>query len=147
VATDDRAAGDEQAVDVSENRNEIGLANDALVREFMQAWEHRDAEFIIGCFTDDAVYHSMPLTPIVGKAAITEWVRGFAGVPPGRLEIHHQVASAHVVMNERTDRITLNGRPVTLPIAGVFEMRDGRIAAWREYFDLTPAKEAYSSPA
>jgi limonene-1,2-epoxide hydrolase len=147
VATDDRAAGDEQAVDVPQNCNEIGLANDALVRAFMQAWERRDAEFIIGCFTDDAVYHSMPLTPIVGKAAIMEWVRGFAGVPPGRLEIHHQVVSAHVVLNERTDRITLNGRPVRLPIAGVFEMRDGRIAAWREYFDLTPAKEAYSSPA
>jgi limonene-1,2-epoxide hydrolase len=147
VATDDAAAGNEPAVDVPQNRNEIGLVNDAVVRAFMQAWERRDADFIIGCFTDDAVYHSMPLTPIVGKAAIAEWVRGFAGVPPGRLEIHHQVASADVVMNERTDRITLNGRPVTLPIAGVFEMRDGRIAAWREYFDLTPAKEAYASSA
>jgi ketosteroid isomerase-like protein len=72
VATDDTAAGDEQAVDVSQNRNEIGLVNDALVRAFMQAWERRDAEFIIDCFTDDAVYHSMPLKPIVGKAAITE---------------------------------------------------------------------------
>jgi limonene-1,2-epoxide hydrolase len=56
------------------------------------------------------------------------------------------VASSAVVFNERTDRITLNGRPVTLPIAGVFEMREGRIVAWREYFDLTPAKEAYRSP-
>ena len=54
------------------------------------------------------------------------------------------MASADVVMNERTDRITLNGRPVTLPMAGVFEMHEGRIAAWREYFDLNPAKEAYS---
>jgi limonene-1,2-epoxide hydrolase len=35
---------------------------------------------------------------------------------------------------------------VTLPIAGVFEIRHGRIAAWREYFDLAPAKAAYSSP-
>ena len=126
--------------------DEVAASNDTLVRAFMEAWERRDAEFIIGCFTDDAVYHSMPLTPIVGKAAITEWVRGFAGVPPGRLEVHYQVASADVVMNERTDRITLNGRSVTLPIAGVFEMRDGRIAAWREYFDLTPARDAYSSP-
>ena len=146
MATHDACAADEQAVAVSQNRNEIGLVNDALVRAFMQAWERRDAEFIIDCFTDDAVYHSMPLTPIVGRAAIAEWVKGFAGVPPGRLEVHHQVASADVVMNERTDRITLNGRSVTLPIAGVFEMRDGRIAAWREYFDLTPAKEAFSSP-
>jgi limonene-1,2-epoxide hydrolase len=25
-------------------------------------------------------------------------------------------------------------------------MHDGRIRAWREYFDLTPAKEAYALP-
>jgi limonene-1,2-epoxide hydrolase len=121
-------------------------ANDQLVREFVAAWEQRDSDFIIGCFTEDAVYHSMPLTPIVGKEAIADWVRGFEDVPPGRLEVHHQVASGDVVMNERTDRIVLNGRPVTLPIVGVFEIHEGRIRAWREYFDLTPAREAYLAP-
>jgi limonene-1,2-epoxide hydrolase len=120
-------------------------ANDQLIREFIAAWEQRDSDFIIGCFTEDAVYHSMPLTPIVGKEAIAEWVRNFEDVPPGSLEVHHQVASGAVVMNERTDRIVLNGRPVTLPIAGVFEIREGRIRAWREYFDLTPAREAFGS--
>ena len=82
----------------------------------------------------------------MGKEAIAAWVRGFEDVPPGSLEIHHQIAAGDVVMNERTDRIVLNGRPVTLPIAGVFEIREGRIRAWREYFDLTPAKDAYESP-
>jgi limonene-1,2-epoxide hydrolase len=117
--------------------------NDSLVRDFMRAWERRDAEFIADCFTEDSVYHSIPLSPIVGRAAIAEWVRGFAGVPPGRLDVHHQVASETVVMNERTDSITLNGRAVVLPICGVFDMQDGRIRAWREYFDLAPAKAAF----
>jgi limonene-1,2-epoxide hydrolase len=118
--------------------------NDALIGDFMRAWESRDAEFIVDCFIEDAVYHSVPLTPIVGKHAIAEWVRGFAGIPPGRLEVQRQVASETVVMNERIDRITLNGRAVVLPICGVFEMRNGRIRAWREYFDLAPAKEAFA---
>jgi len=117
--------------------------NDALVRDFVLAWERRDADFIVDCFAQDAVYHSMPLSPIAGRAAIAEWVRSFAGVPAGRLEVHHQVASDTLVMNERTDSITLNGRPVVLPICGVFEIQDGRIRAWREYFDLAPAKAAY----
>jgi hypothetical protein len=43
----------------------------------------------------------------VGKAAIREFVSGFTDVPPGRLQIHHQLASDNVVMNERTDYITL----------------------------------------
>jgi len=118
-------------------------ANDALVRDFVAAWERRDTDFILDCFTEDAVYHSVPLSPIVGKDDLTAWVRGFEGVAPGRLEVRHQVASDNVVMNERTDFITLNGRPVILPICGVFEMAGGRIRAWREYFDLAPAKAAY----
>lgn len=117
--------------------------NDVMVRRFIAAWERRETQFIIDSFTEDAVYHSMPLPPIVGKPAIAEFVTGFADVPPGRLEIHRQLASGDVVMNERTDDIVINGRPVTLPICGVFEIEGGRIKAWREYFDLAPAKAAY----
>lgn len=124
----------------------LAASNDAMVREFLAAWERRDTPHIMDRFTDDAVYHSIPLTPILGKPAIREFVAGFADVPPGRLEIHHQVASDILVMNERTDHITLNGRPVILPICGVFEIESGRIKAWREYFDLGPAKAAYDTP-
>jgi limonene-1,2-epoxide hydrolase len=119
--------------------------NDQLIRRFMNAWERRDSAFIIGCLTEDAVYHSMPLTPIVGKEAVAAWVRGFGGKPPGRLEVRHQVAASDVVMNERTDVIVLNGRTVTLPICAVFEMQGGKIRAWREYFDLAPAAAAYEA--
>jgi limonene-1,2-epoxide hydrolase len=120
-------------------------ANDRMIREFIGAWERRDTEFIVSHFAPDGVYHSMPLTPIVGREAIRAFVSKFADVPPGRLEIHHQIASGNVVINERTDYIFLNGKPVTLPICGVFEIENGLITAWREYFDLTPAKEAYST--
>ena len=119
-------------------------ANDAMVREFLRAWEQRDTDHIVDCFTDDGVYHSMPLPPIVGKAAIRDFVAGFEGRPPGRLEIRHQIASDTLVMNERTDHIVINGRPVVLPICGVFEVDGGRIKAWREYFDLGPARAAYA---
>jgi limonene-1,2-epoxide hydrolase len=125
---------------------DAAIANHELVRAFIAAWEKRDSDFIIDCFTDDAVYHSMPLSPIVGKAALAAWVRSFEDTPPGRLQVHHQVASGDVVMNERTDRIVLNAQPVTLPITAVFEIEDGKIRAWREYFDLTPAKVAFGRP-
>ncbi len=123
----------------------LEATNDQLIREFLRAWERRDTEHIIACFADDGTYHSIPLEPIVGKDAIRAFVAGFEGVPPGRLEVHRQVASGNVVMNERTDYITLNGKPVTLPICGVFEIEDGQIKAWREYFDLEPARAAYQA--
>jgi limonene-1,2-epoxide hydrolase len=118
-------------------------ANDAFIREFIAAWERRDTQFIVNAFTDDGVYHSVPLTPIAGKEAIRDFVAGFEGTPAGRLEIRNQVAGAQVVMNERVDHITLNGVAVTLPVCGVFEIERGRIKAWREYFDLGPARAAY----
>ncbi|HEY7949050.1 MAG TPA: limonene-1,2-epoxide hydrolase family protein [Acidimicrobiales bacterium] len=123
--------------------SKAGATNDEMIRNFLAAWERRDTEFVMESFADDAVYHSIPLTPIVGKAAIERWVTKFADVPPGRLEIRHQVASGDVVMNERTDYITINGQAVVLPICGVFEIENGRIKEWREYFDLGPAKAAY----
>ena len=39
-------------------------------------------------------------------------------------------------MNERTDRFLANGRWAELPVAGVFVVRDGKIAIWHDYFDL-----------
>ncbi len=110
--------------------------NDALVRGFLAAWERRDTAHILSCWADDGVYHPVgALPPIVGRDAFREFVTRFEQVPGGRLEIRHQVASDTVVMNERTDRIAFAGRPLVVPICAVFEIRDGRIVAWREYFD------------
>jgi limonene-1,2-epoxide hydrolase len=38
-------------------------------------------------------------------------------------------------MNERIDRFVMNGKPVALPVSGVFEVVDGKISFWRDYFD------------
>ena len=110
-------------------------ANDAMIREFFQAWERRDTDQIVASFTDDAVYHNISLEPLVGKAAIREFVAGYAGVPSDRVDFRHQLVSGNVVMNERLDHVTFGGRVVDLPICGVFELRDGRIARWTDYYD------------
>jgi limonene-1,2-epoxide hydrolase len=109
--------------------------NDSLVREFLAAWERRDTARILSCWADDGVYHAVAIPPIVGREAFGRFVAGFEQVPGGRLEIRHQVAAEDVVMNERVDRITFRGRALVVPICAVFEIRDGRIVAWREYFD------------
>lgn len=38
-------------------------------------------------------------------------------------------------MNERTDKLVMDGRTVELPVMGVFELSGGKIAGWRDYFD------------
>ena len=41
-----------------------------------------------------------------------------------------------MVFTERVDRFRIMGKQVALPVAGVFEIRNGKIAAWRDYFDM-----------
>jgi limonene-1,2-epoxide hydrolase len=120
--------------------------NDALVREFLSAWERRDSEFIIEHFTDDATYHAMPLRPITGKSELTAWVKSFEDNPPGKLDIKQQVANENLVMNERVDSIQIEGKDVKLAICAVFLIDGARIRAWREYFDLAGLQTQLRTP-
>jgi limonene-1,2-epoxide hydrolase len=50
--------------------------------------------------------------------------------------VHRQVASDTTVLNERTDRFGVKGKWSGVDVAGVFEVRDGKITLWRDYFDM-----------
>jgi limonene-1,2-epoxide hydrolase len=39
-------------------------------------------------------------------------------------------------MNERVDHFVMGEKKLSLPVAGVFEVQNGKISAWRDYFDL-----------
>ena len=113
------------------------MTAEELVREFCDAWSKRDADLLTDYFTDDGVYHNMPLPPLHGKAAIREFLVGFlAGAETAEFRMINVVASGDIVMTERVDAFTLAGREGAFPVCGVFEVRDGKIAAWRDYFDM-----------
>ncbi|TQR86113.1 limonene-1,2-epoxide hydrolase [Mycobacterium hodleri] len=109
-----------------------------LVTEFCALWANPDLETILSYFTEDAVYHNIPMAPAEGLPAIRDllpmMLDGMEGID---FVVHRQVADGNLVMNERTDVMRrTNGGRVELPVMGTFEVRDGRIAAWRDYFDL-----------
>ena len=112
---------------------------DRIVRDFCAAWERADVEAIVDSFTDDAVYHNIPMAPCNGKDAIREFVSGFI---PGtassvHFDIRHQVVDGNIVMNERVDTLVMESGKIELPVCGVFELTpDGKISAWRDYFDM-----------
>ena len=51
-------------------------------------------------------------------------------------EVLNQVAAGDIVMNERVDRFKAGEKSVEIPVVGVFRVVDGKIAEWRDYFDL-----------
>jgi limonene-1,2-epoxide hydrolase len=108
-----------------------------LVTQFCEAWVRMDPDELADYFTDDGVYHNIPMAPMEGKEAIREGLKGMkAMISSIRFEVHRQIASGDVVMNERTDHLTMGDKPVSLPVVGVFEVADGKIRAWRDYFDM-----------
>lgn len=112
-------------------------SNEQVVRDFCAAWSRKDADELLAFFTDDAVYHNVPMAPVQGKAAIREVFGLF--LPPSESidwEMVHLAAAGDLVFTERVDRFVIGGRTVALPVAGVFELEGGRIRAWRDYFDM-----------
>ena len=109
---------------------------ETIVREFCAAWPERDVEKLLGWFTDDALYHNMPMEPVTGKNGIREVLNLFIPAEDVEAEITQLATRGNIVFTERIDRMTIGGKRVILPCAGVFDIRDGKIAAWRDYFDL-----------
>jgi limonene-1,2-epoxide hydrolase len=113
--------------------------NETIVTNFIHEFDQPapDPEKIGSYFTDDAVYHNIPTKPIVGRAAIMATIASWkAMMLCTGWEVRNQLASGDVVINERIDRFTAGGKPIELPVVGVFELRDGKISAWRDYFDM-----------
>lgn len=107
------------------------------VGEFIAAWPGKDAARLASFFSEDAVYHNIPMEPIKGREAIEATFAGFMGMADQiRFDVVHLVAEGPVVMTERVDHFIGPERTVSLPVMGVFEVDDGAITAWRDYFDL-----------
>lgn len=111
--------------------------NIALIREFIGACVRADADEFASYFTEDASWWNSPWQPVTGREAIRETLRrGAQRMTALPWEIRHIIAHGDVVMTERVDHFLVGNRRVSVPCMGVFELRDGKIAAWRDYWDL-----------
>ncbi len=118
------------------------------VNAFMKAAADRDYDAAVSHLTDDIEYQNMPLPPVNGKDAVKATLDMLlANAEGSEWVVHRETESGNVVMNERTDRFLIGGTWMELPVAGVFELRDGKIALWRDYFDLETIMRQMNPPA
>ncbi len=111
---------------------------EAVVRAFCEAFARQDVEELLGFFAEDAVYHNIPFEPAVGREAIETTLRMFVSDDSqGSFELVNLATRGRVVLTERVDTITMQGKQARLPVMGAFEIDEaGRISAWRDYFDV-----------
>ncbi len=108
-----------------------------VVRDFCAAASSRDPEVLRAFFSDDVIYHNIPMEPADGIEATMGVINMFVGMCDAlEFEVHHLASDGSTVLTERTDTFTINGKTAPLPVMGAFHVADGKITAWRDYFDM-----------
>jgi len=111
--------------------------NIKTIRRFCAEWTKPNIPKILDYFTDDAIYHNMPIQAVQGKDAIKGLIEQFtASFEKGDWEVKNIAAAGDVVLTERIDRFIGSEKNMSLQVMGVFELSGGKIAAWRDYFDM-----------
>ena len=111
--------------------------NIETIRRFCAEWTSLNIPKILDYFTDDAIYHNMPIQAVQGKDAIKGLIEQFtAAFEKGDWEVKNIAAAGDVVLTERIDHFIGQEKNMSLQVMGVFELSGGKIAAWRDYFDM-----------
>lgn len=109
----------------------------AAVNAFMQHIESKDIDSAVALLADNVSYENMPIDPISGRDAVRQVLEGFLQ-PAVHVEwrVLREWEVGGTVINERLDRFQIGDGWLELPVAGFFQVEDGLITLWRDYFDM-----------
>jgi len=101
-------------------------------------------------FTRDALYDNVPVqgSEVRGSLAIGETLVNFRSMFE-RIEIDVVTVAEQgdLVMVERVERyVLLDGVTLEMTVIGAFELEDGMIAAWRDYWEVAPMPVLAGAP-
>lgn len=125
------------------NVNECQTEDERTVFEFLDLWDKQDIDAMMAYFTEGATYMDIPLPPRVGLQDIRGYIERVFSNFGVRIETLGIASRDNVIYTERVDYLTRNdgAANVALPVVGVFEMANGKIAFWRDYMDVKTAED------
>jgi limonene-1,2-epoxide hydrolase len=115
-----------------------------IVLDFIHAayGRHMDIDAMTALMADDFVWQlHVPLSPVVvGRDAARAELEKHNSLSTGMIEgsaIRTVVSNSDTVVVECVDVNAMNGVAVTFNVIAIFEVRDGAITHWREYWDAS----------
>lgn len=116
----------------------MSAAPAVVVRALVAAFNRRDSAGVAALLHDDVVCHGIPLEPAHGREAAMAMLAPFLAAEAIDWEIAAMAEAGRMVLTERIDRFRFAGQSWTaVRAAGIFEIAgDGRVIAWRDYFDM-----------
>jgi limonene-1,2-epoxide hydrolase len=115
---------------------DASTGNALLVEAFLNALQDQDFDAFDALVADDIVYQNVGLPTIRGGTRVRKMMRSMQGKMGFEVAFHRNVAEGFTVLNERTDAMVFGPLRIQFWVCGVFEVHDGRITLWRDYFDL-----------
>lgn len=120
------------------------MSNIDVVRAFLHAWDESRIDDAFALMSADIVYKNTGYPDAIGHDAVRTTLASLInGTSPMTSVIHAVAENADgVVMTERTDTIHSPKGAVSFPVMGAFDVKNGLISGWRDYFDASPFKAA-----
>ena len=118
------------------DRPSTPVDNADIVRSLLEALQAQDFDTFASLVAEDLVYENVGLPTIRGGKRVVKLMRGMEGRAAFEVTFHRNVAEGSTVLNERSDAIVWGPLRLQFWVCGVFEVHDGRITLWRDYFDF-----------
>lgn len=109
----------------------------AVAKAFLAAMETLDYDTALKFVSDACEYtNPPPIGSVHGAAGVRAVLEPFfAPTLENEFKVLREAENGPIAILERLDRHRLADKWVELPVTGVFEIRDGLIIYWRDYFD------------
>lgn len=113
-----------------------GVDNAHTVEVFLAALQDQDID-AAGAVLDEAlVYQNVGFPTIRGRARAIKLFRAMEGRAAFEVKTHRIAVNGATVLTERTDALVFGPVRLQFWVCGVFEVHNGRITLWRDYFDM-----------
>jgi limonene-1,2-epoxide hydrolase len=109
--------------------------NIRAVENFLYALQDEDFDTADALLHDNLVYENVGFSRIRGGRKTTALLRKMQGRIGFEVKIHRIAADGPAVLTERTDALIMGPLRLQFWVCGTFELQDGRITLWRDYFD------------
>lgn len=123
-----------------------------IVTAFLSAWDKPNGFWgaVDDYFTAGTVWENVGMTKTTGPEEAKGVFAGFGsdnGIVTMRVDTLAIAALGNKVLTERIDHVLgPDGKPtMSIPVMGAFEVKDGKIALWRDYFDTAGFQQQGSS--
>lgn len=114
-----------------------------IVTRFLRALETQDHETIAELLAPELKYTNVSLPTIKGGKRVSQILKLALRQGTGfQVENHHIATSGNIVLTERTDIINAGPLHIGFWVCGRFEVQDGKIVVWCDYFDWLASTKA-----